>query len=240
MAGGGGEGGSKPRPDLRSGSFKMLVFSRTMGFRHDGAINACLALLKQIASERGFEVVATEASELFTKTGLAPFEIVFFNNTSGDVLSDAQQQAYEAWMTDAGAFAGVHSATDTEYGWPFYAEVTGQYHDGHGPPEVMDDILLEASAVNHPAVAGLPNPWKRAEEWFIFRQHLAWTTKPGFRVLGRKAADSEPITWVREWGNFRSFYTGLGHDAAAFQGPEIKQHLTGGIMWAVRREHLIK
>jgi type 1 glutamine amidotransferase len=58
-------------------------------------------------------------------------------------------------------------------------------------------------------------------------------------ILGRKQADNQPIVWAREFGNWRSFYTALGHDSAVFVDPLVKQHVTGGILWAVRRDHLL-
>jgi cytochrome c len=94
--------------------------------------------------------------------------------------------------------------------------------------------------VNFIALQGLPNPWQRNEEWYYFNNHQVWTAKPGFTILGRKAADGQPIMWTREWGNFRAFYTAIGHDGVVFQDPNVKKHITGGIMWAVRRDHLIK
>jgi type 1 glutamine amidotransferase len=45
--------------------------------------------------------------------------------------------------------------------------------------------------------------------------------------------------WVREFGNWRSFYSAIGHDASTFRDPVVKQHLTGGIMWTVRRDKLL-
>jgi type 1 glutamine amidotransferase len=243
MAGSGGGGGAAPTGPYapRSGSFKMLVYSATKGFRHDGAITAGKPLLQQIGQEQGFEVVLTETNELITPEGLAQFEIVFFLNSTGDIFNDVEQQTYEDWMTKHdGAFAGVHSATDTENGWAFYSEVTGQYYNGHGAQNVPDQIQLEASMLSFPALKGLPNPWQRNEEWYKFDNYQVWSVKPGFKVLGRKAADGQPIMWTREWSNFRSFYTAIGHDGVVFQDPDVKKHLTGGIMWAVRREHLIK
>jgi len=237
-----GSGGAPPTNLYapRNGSFKMLVYSKTAGFRHDGSIVTGKAMLQEIASEQGFEVVITETNELITPAALAKFEIVFFMNPSGDVFNDQEQQAYEDWMVAGGAFGGVHTATDTESGWQFYSEVTGQFYDGHSAQNVLDNIQFEPNMLNHPALKGLPNPWQRHEEWMRFNSHAQWTAKPGFQVLGRKAVDAQPIMWLREWGNFRAFYTGIGHDAVVFKDPQVKQHLTGGIMWAVRREHLLK
>ena len=38
----------------------------------------------------------------------------------------------ESRRTDQGkGFAGIHSATDTFYGWPEYGALVGAYFDGH-------------------------------------------------------------------------------------------------------------
>ena len=47
------------------------------------------------------------------------------------------------------------------------------------------------------------------------------------------------MVWVRQHDNFRSFYTAIGHDGTVFQDPDVKKHITGGIIWAVRREHCL-
>lgn len=223
----------------RSGRFRMLVYSRTTGFRHD-SIPQGKTMLQEIASEQDFEITETETNELITREGLAQFEIVFFMNSTGDIFNDTEQAALQEWMeTNAGAMAGVHSATDTEQGWAFYKEVTGQYYDGHVNANTPGTIQLEADMLQFPALKGVPNPWQRNEEWYRFNSFQEWSSKPGFKILGRKQADNQPIMWIREFGNWRSFYTAIGHDAAVFRDPVVKQHLTGGIMWAVRRDQLL-
>ena len=247
MAGTGGsaapEGTGDPVPSgpyaPRSGPFKMLVYSRTTGYRHD-SIAQGKTMLQEIAAEQGFEIVEAEVNDLITPEGLAQFEIVFFMNSTGDIFNQAEEAAFQQWMeTQNGAFAGVHSATDTEQGWAFYKEVTGQYYDGHVAANTPGAIQFEADMLQFPALAGIPNPWQRNEEWYNFNSFQQWSTQPGFKVLGRKQADNQPIMWIREWSNWRSFYSAIGHDAAAFRDPAVKRHLTGGILWAVRRDQLL-
>lgn len=239
---GGGSGGSVATGPYapRTGTFKMLVYSKTAAFRHDSIANG-IAMLQTIATEQGFTVKATETNEDITPEGLKQYEIIFFMNSTGDIFNATEQKTFEDWMTTQnGAMAGTHSATDTENGWAFYSEVTGQYYDGHGNANTSDTIKFEDSQANFPAVKGIPNPWQRNEEWYKFNKYQQWSVKPGFIVLGRKSADTQPITWAREWGNFRSFYSAIGHDKSVFTDPVVKKHITGGIMWAVRREALIK
>jgi type 1 glutamine amidotransferase len=239
---GGSSGGAAPTGPYapRTGTFKMLIYSKTAAFRHDSIGNG-IAMLESIATEQGFTVKKTETNEDITDAGLKQYEIVFFMNSTGDIFNATEQKAFETWMTTQnGAMAGVHAATDTENGWAFYSDVTGQYYDGHGSAGVADTIKFEDAQANFPAVKGIPNPWQRNEEWYKFNKYQQWSVKPGFIILGRKTADTQPIVWAREWGNFRSFYTAIGHDKQVFTDPVVKKHLTGGIMWAVRREALIK
>jgi type 1 glutamine amidotransferase len=239
----GGVGGSGACTDdpycARSGSFNMLVYSKVGpgAFRHD-SINAGQGMLEDIADEWGFNVTITETNELITTEGLAQFEIVFFMNCTGDIFNSQEEAAFEAWILNNGAWAGVHSATDTESGWAFYKELTGQYYDGHGVQDTPGQINFESDALTHPAVDGIPNPWNRNEEWYNFNSYQQWQSMPGLQVLGRKQADNQPIVWAREYNTFRSFYTALGHASAVFQDPVFIDHITGGIMWAVRRDHL--
>jgi type 1 glutamine amidotransferase len=51
---------------------------------------------------------------------------------------------------------------------------------------------------------------------------------------------TRPVSYIREWGNFRSFYTSIGHESDAFEDADVKRHVAAGIMWAVRREALFK
>lgn len=239
---GGGSGGSAGTGPYapRTGTFKMLIYSKTAAFRHDSIANG-IAMLQSIATEQGFTTKATETNEDITPEGLKQYEIIFFMNSTGDIFNATEQKTFEDWMTTQnGAMAGTHAATDTENGWAFYSEVTGQYYDGHGNANTSDTIKFEDSQANFPAVKGIPNPWQRNEEWYKFNKYQQWSVKPGFIVLGRKSADSQPITWAREWGNFRSFYSAIGHDKSVFTDPVVKKHITGGLMWAVRREALIK
>jgi hypothetical protein len=60
----------------------------------------------------------------------------------------------------------VHSATDTEYDWPFYGRLVGEYFAGH--PEVQPaTVRVEDGA--HPRDGVAPVAWPRTDEWYNFR-----------------------------------------------------------------------
>ena len=239
---GGGVGGAPYAP--RSGPFKMLVYSRggASSYRHS-SIPDGQNMLKTIGQTHGFEVtVATDESEI-TPARLAKYEIVFFMNTSGEILSAEQRTSFEEWITKNGAFAGVHAATDTALSWTFYKEMTGQHSDGHDPCCASADINWTVQGAAHITSKGLPSPWTRAEEWFRFEAYPVWSTKPGFTILSTvttQGGGTRPVSYTREWGNFRAFYTSLGHESSTFEDAQVMKHVAAGIMWAVRREASIK
>ena len=116
----------------------VLVFSKTAGFRHD-SIPAGIAAIQQLGQQNGFNVTATEDAAQFTDANLANFDVVVFLSTTGDVLDDAQQAAFERYIKAGGGFVGIHAAADTEYGWDFYGQMIGAYFRNH-PAGTADGV----------------------------------------------------------------------------------------------------
>src|SRR5687767_3538457 len=100
--------------DAAAEPFDALVFSKTAGFRH-GSIPAGIQAITQLGAANDFTVTATEDGGVFTDEGLADYEVVVFLSTTGDVLSDEQQAAFERYIQGGGGYAGIHAASDTEY-----------------------------------------------------------------------------------------------------------------------------
>jgi type 1 glutamine amidotransferase len=241
-AGSSGAGGSPPTGPYapRNGAFSLLLYRKTAAYTHDaGSYTAAQTVISEIGTEYDFSVVYTTTNEHFTAAGLAQFEIVMFLNTSGDVLASAEEAAFQTWMTtNEGAWGGIHHAVDTEAAWPFYLELMGQRAGLHTNQGTPDEVNFAAEYESHPAVRDLPNPWALEDEWWHFSD-TSWPSNPGFQIWGRKASNNQPIIWGRQHDNYRSFYVGLGHTAAIFQNANVKTLLTGSILWAVRREHLL-
>ena len=227
----------------RTGSFKMLVYPRVVApaFAHP-SIAAGQRMLESIAQKQGFEVTIAKDESDINPAGLAKYEIVFFLNSTGEIFNSGTQRAdFEAWMRQKGAFAGMHGATDSAKTWQFYKEITGQYYDGHDPCCANAQMQITAAGQNHVVAKGLPNPWSRSEEWYRFASYTDWSSKAGFTVLSTvtNAGATRPVSYVREWGNFRAFYTSLGHEDGPYSDANVIKHVSAGIMWAVRREALI-
>src|SRR5690242_16293322 len=96
-------------------AYQVLVFSKTAGFRHD-SIPAGIQAIRELGAANNFTVTATEDGGAFTGANLAGYKAVVFLNTTGDVLNDTQQAAFQTYVDSGGGYLGVHAAADTEYG----------------------------------------------------------------------------------------------------------------------------
>ncbi|MFF8572481.1 ThuA domain-containing protein [Streptomyces sp. NPDC015408] len=220
-------------PLRRAADFDVLVFSKTAGFRHD-AIPAGIDALRELGGQGGFTVTATEDAAAFTPSGLSGYEAVVFLNTTGDVLNDSQQAAFETYVDSGGGFVGVHAAADTEYDWPYYGRLVGAYFDSH--PAIQQATLVTEDRT-HPATAHLGATWTRTDEWYNYRAN----PRPGVHVLqtldettysgGNMGAD-HPVSWCHSQGAGRSFYTGLGHTAQSYGDPAFRSLLLGAVRYA--------
>jgi len=219
------------------GTSRVLVFSRTAGFRH-ASIPAGIAAVRELAAERGLDVESTESPAVFADAELGRFRAVVFLNTTGDVLSSEQQAAFERYIRAGGGFVGVHSAADTEYGWAFYLQLVGATFRSH---DAVQPGTLRVEDRGHPASAGLPDPWSVTDEWYNFRgsprgkvhvlASLDETT-----VRGGTMGAEHPIAWYRDFQGGRSFYTARGHTTESFGEPAFREHLLGGLLWAAGLE----
>jgi len=212
---------------------RLLVFSKTAGFRH-GAIPVAQRAMQKMASDKGFTVDVTEDSAAFTRANLAKYDGVVFLLTTGDVLNREQEQAFERYVTTGGGFLGVHSAADTEYDWPFYGNVLGGgYFMSH--PQIQDaDIRVENR--QHPTTKMLPETWRRRDEWYDYKTSprgkatvLASLNPKSYQ--GSKMPGDHPIIWCREVGRGRAWYTGLGHTDESYSEPLFLDSLYQAVQW---------
>ncbi|WP_144126813.1 ThuA domain-containing protein [Catellatospora sichuanensis] len=211
---------------------KVLVFSKTAGFRHSSIPNG-IAAIQALGSANGFTVTATEDAGQFTAANLAQFQAVIWLSTTGDVLNATQQTAFQNYIAAGGGYVGVHAASDTEYDWPWYGGLVGAYFHSH--PAIQNAQLRVEPPVNV-STAHLPATWTRSDEWYNYRTN----PRSAVRVLmnlnegsytGGNMGD-HPITWCQNYGGGRAWYTGLGHTEASYTDSNFTRMLLGGIQIA--------
>ncbi len=216
----------------------VLIFSKTAAYRHE-SIPAGIRAMEELGEELGWEVSATEDARVFSDEGLARFDAVVFLMTTGDVLDPDQQAAFERFMKKGKGYVGIHSASDTEYDWPFYGSLVGAYFRSH--PEIQQ-ATYRVEDPEHPATRHLPSTWTRTDEHYSFRENprgkvqvLLSLDEKSYQP-GKDAMGDHPVVWCRELeGGGRSFYTALGHTEESYSDPLYRKLLTSAIAWAARR-----
>ncbi|MFD8262868.1 ThuA domain-containing protein [Streptomyces griseoluteus] len=212
---------------------RVLVFSKTAGFRHD-SIPDGIAAVQQLGATDGLTVDTTEDATAFTSRNLRRYEAVVFLSTTGDVLNSAQQRAFEGYIRQGGGYVGVHAAADTEYDWPFYGGLAGSWFDSH-PAIQPATVVVEDHA--HPSTAALPARWERTDEWYNYRSnpreraHVLASLDESSYSGGTMNGD-HPIAWCQSYQGGRAFYTGGGHTRESYADPAFRAHLLGGLRWA--------
>jgi type 1 glutamine amidotransferase len=217
-------------------AYDVLVFSKTAGFRHD-AIPAGIQAFRELGAANNFTVTASEDAGAFTTANLAQYESVVFLNTTGDVLNNSQQVAFESYIRGGGGYLGVHAGADTEHDWPFYGNLVGAYFVSH---PAIQSVTSKTEDRAHPGTAHLPLTWTRTDELYNFGSNPRSTA----RVLatldestysGGTMNGDHPITWCKTVDSGRSFYTGWGHTQASYTESNFRNQLLGGLRYVSKR-----
>ena len=221
-------------PCAQAEQFNVLLFSKTAGWHHE-SILAGVTAVQELGKLHDFKVFWTEdANRVFNDKELAKYQAVIFLLTTGDVLDDRQQAAFERYIQTGGGYVGVHSASDTEHGWPWYNKLVGRMFQSH---PAIQTAVLKVEDRNFPGMERFATRSLVTEEWYEFgpvhsdRLKTLLTVDESTYKPG-KAMGIHPISWYQSYDNGRSFYTALGHLPATYGDQVFLHHLYGGIYWA--------
>lgn len=212
---------------------RVLVFSRTAGYRHD-SIPVAVAAFRRLAKETGMAADRSENAADINAANLSRYRVIVFASTTGDVLDPAQQHALEEFVRRGGGFVGVHSAADTEYDWPWYGRLVGAYFLSHPPG--LQSTHVQPERDGQPAGGA----WPIRDELYNYRSnprgHVRVIATVDERTYhGGTMGEDHPITWCHAIDGGRSWYTGLGHAPALYEDSNFLAQLKRGLRYAAGR-----
>ena len=222
--------------------FKALLVTTTKGWHHE-SLHAGVLAIKELGVQNFFDVVLFENPNGFTDKYLEQFQVVIFLNTTGDIFDSTQQKVMERFIQAGKGFAGIHSASDTEYDWEWYTKLVGRMFHIHPVIQTARINIVDAA---FPGIQGFTgNKWW-TDEWYEFGPEkvsglnnilavdestydpkVKWAEKRGVGM-----GQLHPVAWYHNYDGGRSFYTALGHMAAIFSDAVFLNHLYAGIFWA--------
>ena len=242
----------------KSSGYEHAVIRNT-----DGKRSVVEQALRGLGARHGFEVTATKDGRIFDSSEFRAHEALFFYTTGdltkpgtdGQPSMSAQgKQAFLDAVHDGLAFIGVHAASDTfhphgntqgsagdlserdaeqgEQSEPYLRMLGGEFL-AHGKIQPANLIVNDASfpGVKRP-------PQNLNEEWYSLKNlvpdmHVILTVDTAGMRGEPYQRPPYPVTWARQHGKGRVFYTAMGHLEETWENEFFLSLLAGGIAWAM-------
>jgi type 1 glutamine amidotransferase len=236
---------------------RVLVVTATEGFPHSSVITAERVLNKLGTQSGAYKVVAVirsaprpadageqkkwmekmqhDFAELMSPAALNEYDAVIFANTTGD-LPIPDKDAFIGWIKAGHAFIGMHSATDTLHTYAPYIEMIGGEFLQHGPQVKVTAINQD---IRHPATRRLGASYEVFDEIYQLK-NFHRDQVHGLLTLDKHPNNGTPgdypISWCKQYGRGKVFYTSLGHREDVWESSMYQDHILGGIRWALGLE----
>lgn len=145
---------------------RVLLYSRTAGFRHASIPNAIKAF-KKLGEQHGFSTHHSEDEDTFENaTHLYKYDALVFVSVSGQALSKKGEGNMRRYIENGGGFMGIHEACDAMYHTPWYGRLLGAYFDYH---PYLQRFTLNIETKDHPSTSFLSgNTWRVRDEVYTF------------------------------------------------------------------------
>jgi hypothetical protein len=184
------------------------------------------------------EALQQQFRKAFAPESLANFDGVIFASTTGE-LPIPDIDAFLAWIKTGKAFIGFHAASDTLKNSDAYCDLIGGHFAGH-PWNAGGEHAFVVHEPKHRLSVMLPERFRWKDE--IYQYDLRYKPE-NLRVLvslDMQASTPKeplyvPVSWVRDYGKGRVFYTNFGHNDATWKEPMFQRHMSDGIAWALKR-----
>jgi uncharacterized protein len=231
-----------PRDKIR-----VLLFEKMTGFRDGPSVEAAKAMVKDMAARKGWHLEVTDKGGAINPATLKQFDVVLWNNVSGDVLTNAQRKAFITWMAKGGGFVGMHgTGGDPIYFWDWYADdLLGARFTGHPSDPQFQDAKVNMERPISGIGAAIPDSFVMNEEWYSFQTSarlnganvIATLDESTYKQAGRFGTNitmgaDHPIVWTRCVGNGRSFYSAIGHRPQVYAISHTQKLIEDAVPWA--------
>lgn len=198
----------------------------------------CTAIMADELRAAGCEVHIRDHLDALLDTDLVATIDLFVPMWTMGEISLEQMAAVQALTARGCGIGGWHGGMCDA----FRANVDWQYMTGGQflcHPGGVRDYTVQISTPEDPLVAGLADFAMHSEQYYMLvdprNEVLATTTFDGAHDPWVRGTVM-PVCWKRQYDRSRVFYTALGHVAADFSVPEMREICRRGLLWAAHHE----
>jgi type 1 glutamine amidotransferase len=176
----------------------------------------------------------------------------------GSSIRDASQRmAFQQFLENGGGAVGFHGTGVVRNTWTWFIQQQGS--DWCYDAAMQEArVIVPDKAKTHPINQGAPVEAKLTDEWNNFYVNVdtvpgvtvvlsideasydptrkknapECNNAPGFRMTDPQGRWGHPVSWVRNVGKGRLFYSMIGHHMQSMNTPFSKTHFLKAIQWA--------
>jgi type 1 glutamine amidotransferase len=234
---------------------KLLIFSKTAGFRH-ASIPVGIKAITMMGDKTGaYTAFATEDESYFAPDKLKAFDAVLMLNTTNEIFrpkdtkkgeTDDREEMLKKSLVDfvsgGKGLVGIHAACDTYHKWADYNRMMGGAFVAH-PWNAGSTVSIKNVEPKNPLNAAFDGTgFDIKDEIYVFRADTALPTERKYLLTldegkmdlkkGNRKDGLYPISWVSTFGKGRTFYCSLGHNNEIYMTPAVMKHYLAGIQYA--------
>lgn len=235
---------------------KLLVYTRTKGFRHSSIPHGALAIRLLGDRTGAFRADVTEDPEAFAPANLSKYDAVLMLNTTGgaflgsDPKTDDEKDparvrdrelkaSLSSFVRGGKGLAGIHAATDTCYEWAEYGRMIGGFFLNHPWHELVG---VKVEKPGHPVCAAFGGKdFEITDEIYQFKAPYSRRNVTVLLSLdrvktpqkGQRPDDDYAISWIRSESRGRVFYCSLGHREEIYWNPAVLHHYLDGLRYVL-------
>lgn len=201
---------------------KGLMFARSFGGFHPA--DHAFGVVSRELERRGIATVE-KATEMDAFSHLGGYDLLLVYSDRGE-MTDDQARSLVSWVEAGGALVVLHGGMAAFPQNRIYHELLGADFNGHPPRMPFTVWTVDRE---HMITRRAPESFTIEDELYLVTQRCDLHPLLEARQLGQPV----PISWVRQQGDGRVFYLGLGHDERALADANFLDLTCHGTRWAL-------
>ena len=225
---------------------RVLVFYRCESFVHSSIPCANYAIETMGQKTAAFKADLADTYDVFNAENLKNYDCILLNSTTGMQFPKPEQQnAFLDFIMGGKGLVGIHAASDNFGRHPECRAIVGGEFGGH-PWNAGGNWAFKLDDPEHVLnkAFGGQGFW-HSDEIYQYKPQTYEGTKVLRVLVSLDMKQNEvsklindgprevPVSWLRQAGDGRVFYTNFGHREDTFNKPAILKHMLDGIQYAL-------